>query len=127
MECHHHGEEVTNETEAAMVAGRNKEQRRHPRVTLSLNVNWGPTSHCQNDARITSLSLGGCFIQPSLELPVGRTVFLRLMLRTEHVLRCRVRYNLLDVGSGIEFLRLTEDDRTAIHELVDYYRPTARA
>jgi hypothetical protein len=49
-----------------------------------------------------------------------------LLLRTEHILRCRVRYTLHDVGSGVEFMELTEDDRMAVQELVDNYRsPTA--
>jgi PilZ domain len=104
-----------------------REQRRYERVKLSLNVNWGLTSQCETDARITSISQGGAFIQTKFTLLIDQTIFLRLMLRSEHVLRCRVRYTLHDVGSGVEFLELTEDDRSAVQELVSSYGPTTAA
>ncbi|HEX8494133.1 MAG TPA: PilZ domain-containing protein [Pyrinomonadaceae bacterium] len=109
---------MTNETK--------REKRRYERVKLSLNVNWGLTRQCERDARITSISEGGAFIQMNFTLLIDQIIFLRLLLRTEHILRCRVRYTLHDVGSGVEFMELTEDDRMAVQELVDNYRsPTA--
>jgi hypothetical protein len=102
----------------------NREKRKHERVKLSFNVNWGLTSQCETDARITSISLGGCFIQTKFKLLIDQIIFLRLVLRTEHILQCRVRYSLQDVGSGVAFVELTEDDRKAIQELVDDYGAT---
>lgn len=90
---------------------------------MSLNVNWGLTSQCVNDGRVTSISLGGCFIQTNFKLLIDQVIFLRLSLRRDHILQCRVRYTLLQIGSGVEFVELTEDDREAVQELVDYYRP----
>ena len=104
-----------------------REQRRYERVKLSLNVNWGLTRQCETDARITSISQGGAFIQTNFKLLIDQLIFLRLMLRTEHVLRCRVRYTLHGVGSGVEFIELTEDDRSAVQELVDNYGSTTAA
>jgi hypothetical protein len=104
-----------------------REQRRYERVKLSLNVNWGLTGQCETDARITSISLGGAFIQMKFKLLIDQIIFLRLMLREEHVLRCRVRYTLHDVGSGVEFVELTEDDRSAVQELIDSYGSTTAA
>ncbi|HEX7999920.1 MAG TPA: PilZ domain-containing protein [Pyrinomonadaceae bacterium] len=102
-----------------------REKRRYERVRLSLNVNWGLTSQCVNDGRVTSISLGGCFIQTTFKLLIDQHVFLRLSLRDEHILQCRVRYTLLQVGSGVAFMELTEDDRAAVQELVDYYKQNA--
>ncbi len=70
------------------------------------------------------MSLGGCFIQTNFKLLIDQIVFLRLSLRTEHILQCRVRYTLLQVGSGVEFIELTEDDKAAVQELIDYYKVT---
>lgn len=94
---------------------------------MSLNVNWGLTRQCETDARITSISQEGAFIQTKFTLLIDQIIFLRLMLREEHVLRCRVRYTLHDVGSGVEFMELTEDDRSAVQELVSNYRSTPAA
>jgi hypothetical protein len=110
-----------------MTKERSAEKRRYERVRLSLNVNWGLTGQCANDGRVTSISLGGCFLQTSFKLLIDQVVFLRLSLRTEHILRCRVRYTLLQVGSGIEFVELTEEDRAAVRELIAYYRPSTSA
>jgi hypothetical protein len=103
------------------------EKRRYERVRLSLNVNWGLTGQCVNNGRVTSISLGGCFLQTNFKLLIDQTIFLRLSLRTEHIVQCRVRYTLLQIGSGVEFVELTEDDRAAVQELVDYYKPTTTA
>jgi hypothetical protein len=89
---------------------------------LSMNVNWGLTRQCEMDARITSISQGGCFIQTRFALLIDQIIFLRLVLRTEHVLECRTRYTLQGVGSGVAFLDLTDDDRRAVQELVDTYK-----
>jgi hypothetical protein len=104
---------------------RPREQRRYERVRLSLNVNWGLTGQCVNDGRVTSMSLGGCFIQTNFKLLIDQVIFLRLSLRRDYILQCRVRYTLLQIGSGVEFVELTEDDRSAVQELIDYYRPSA--
>lgn len=94
---------------------------------MSLNINWGLTPQCETDARITSISQGGCFVQTKFKLLIDQVIFLRLILRTEHVIQCRVRYTLQEVGSGVAFLHLTEDDRSAVQELVDSYRLTPTA
>jgi hypothetical protein len=110
-----------------MIKEPKREKRRHERVKLILNINWGLTHQCGTDARLTSISPGGCFIQTKFKLLIDQIIFLRLMLRTEHVIQCRVRYTLQDVGSGVAFLDLTEDARSAVQELVDTYRSTPSA
>jgi hypothetical protein len=102
-----------------------KEKRRHERIRLSLNVNWGLTSQCAKDGRITSIGPGGCFIQTDSKLLIDQIIFLRLSLGAEHILKCKVRYTLLKIGSGVAFVELTTDDETAIRVLVDNYRTTA--
>ena len=101
-----------------------REKRRYERARVSMNINWGLTRQCEMDARITSISQGGCFIQTRFELLIDQVIFLRLVLRTEHVLQCRTRYTLHDVGSGVAFIALADDERQAVQELVDSYKTT---
>lgn len=110
-----------------MIKEPEREKRRHERVKLSLNIHWGLTSRCETDARITSISLGGCFIQTNFKLLIDQVIFLRLWLRKEHVIQCRVRYTLVDVGSGVAFMELAEDDEAALRDLIENYRSTPTA
>lgn len=98
------------------------EKRRYERVKLSLNVNWGVTIDCVFDARITSLSLGGYFLQTSSPLAVDQEIHLRFYFKREHILRGRVRYSLQDIGCGVEFVDVAEDDKKAVQEMIEFYK-----
>ena len=100
------------------------EKRRHERIKLSLNVNWGVTRECVNDDRITSISLGGYFLQTPKNLVTDQEIFLRLFFKQEHILRGRVRYSLANVGSGVEFLDVGEEDRRVLGEMIEFYKRT---
>jgi len=99
-----------------------KEKRRHERIKLSLNINWGLTRECLNDAKISSLSLGGCFIQTRYKFLSDQFIFLCFFIRQECVLGGRIRYTLLDVGAGVEFTEITDEDKIALEELIESYR-----
>lgn len=100
-----------------------RKQRKHERVRLALNVNWGLTAACSNDGRMTSLGMGGCFIQMKDKLLIDQIIFIRLPLTTaERILQGRVRYTLLDAGAGIEFIGLIGDASAAVAELIDHAR-----
>ncbi|HMF56717.1 MAG TPA: PilZ domain-containing protein [Pyrinomonadaceae bacterium] len=98
------------------------EQRRYERVKVSLNVNWGLTRECVNNGRITSISLGGYFLQTSYKLGAGQGIHLRLFFRDEHILRGTIKYSLPEIGSGVEFVELKEEDRRALQELIEFYK-----
>ena len=98
------------------------EKRRYERVKVSVNINWGMTRDCVNDGRVTSISLGGCFVQTSYKLLSDQIVFVRLFFKTELILLSRIRYVLLDIGAGVEFIGMTEEEKLALQELIEYYK-----
>lgn len=100
------------------------EKRRHPRVKASIPINWGLTSQCLKHDRLTSFSIGGCFIQTREPVRPQTVVYIRFFLsnKGERIIRAEVRYHLEEVGIGVEFINLTESDRESFQALVDYYR-----
>jgi hypothetical protein len=100
------------------------EKRRHPRVRASIPIHWGLTSECLNHDRITSFSIGGCFIQTRIAAQPLTIVYISFFLSAEgeRIIRAQVRYRLEEVGLGVEFVDLTEADRENFQALVDYYR-----
>lgn len=103
------------------------ERRRYPRIQISIDVDWGGTPACTNQGRVTSLGVGGCFIQTPLEVPKGRPVFIRLLLAPgsarviEGIVWGRVAYHLPKVGLGIEFTKLPPGYDKHIEDLVEFY------
>jgi PilZ domain len=103
------------------------ERRRHERARVSVSLDWGETAYCVWHDRITSLSVGGCFIQTGREMKNGQKIYLRLWLRDgERILRGEVRYCLERVGLGVEFFELMERDKERLAEMVEHYRREAR-
>jgi hypothetical protein len=102
-------------------------QRRYPRAKLSLKVEWGGTPVCHNDGCVTSLGVGGCFIQTGSQLPERSVVFIRLMLAPESVsildglVMGSVIYNLEGKGFAVEFMTLKVGYEKEIHDLVGFY------
>ena len=104
-----------------------EEHRRYPRIVISVDVDWGGTPACVHKGRVTSLGVGGCFIQTSREAVKGRPVFIRLLLApesdrvTEGVVWGRVAYHLPKVGLGVEFKKLPPGYATHIEDIVEFY------
>ena len=100
------------------------EKRRHPRVKASIAIDWGLTPECLKHDRITSFSIGGCFIQTAEALMPLNVVYIRFYLspNDERIIRGEVRYNLEHVGLGVEFLNLTEGDEKDFKSLFNHYR-----
>ncbi|HLL70752.1 MAG TPA: PilZ domain-containing protein [Pyrinomonadaceae bacterium] len=103
-----------------------KEKRRHPRVKASIPINWGLTPKCLNHDRITSFSVGGCFIQTAEAVPASHIVYISFYLsnRGEQLITGKVVYNLEGVGLGVEFVNLAEQDKKDFQTLVNYYLVT---
>jgi Tfp pilus assembly protein PilZ len=103
------------------------EKRKHARARVLMEVDWGDTPACAHGGRLTSLSVGGCFVQTQVRARTGSVVFLRLLLAPEArnvlegVLMGRVAYDLEGVGFGLEFVRLKPDDERDIRDLVEFY------
>ncbi|HEY0101172.1 MAG TPA: PilZ domain-containing protein [Pyrinomonadaceae bacterium] len=105
------------------------EKRRHPRVKATIAINWGLTTECVKHDRITSFSIGGCFIQTAEVLKPRTLIYISFYLSPngERLILGEVRYHLEEVGLGVEFLNLNERDKRDFQELVNHYRKTQAA
>lgn len=103
------------------------ERRRYPRVKYSISVDWGGTPACVHKGQITTLSVGGCFIQTPIEAEKGKPVFIRLLLAPEServiegVVWGRVAYHLPKVGLGVEFKKLPPGYARHIEDIVEFH------
>lgn len=93
--------------------------RQRRRVSINIDpTHWGLTEQCLEDGRITSLSVGGCFLATSAQLVPGQIVYLRFALPRKagqagvpRTLQAQVRYHFPPaVGVGLQFVNLTEED-----------------
>ncbi|HYE64099.1 MAG TPA: PilZ domain-containing protein [Pyrinomonadaceae bacterium] len=99
------------------------------RVPTSIPVNWGVTRECLRRGTITSLSVKGCLIEAKIEALYGKPIFINFRLPTERwlFLQGEVIYYLRNVGFGIQFTKLTEEDKGMLSLLVDYFRVESAA
>lgn len=99
------------------------DQRKYPRVTVSLAAWWGETPVCMHRGRVVNIGLGGCFIQTMQPFGEGKTVFFRFAEATmtglpTGVLQCRIVYRLEGFGFGVEFVQMSTDDEERVRDLV---------
>jgi PilZ domain len=95
------------------------------RVPTSLPIEWGLTEKYEYTGKITSLSHGGCLLQTFAIQPLfEKTIHIRVPLpdRDWWETRGRVLYYLREVGFGVEFSDLDEDDDATLRGLMQYYR-----
>lgn len=107
-----------------------KDLRRHPRIKVSININWGATAECEYSGdRVTSLSLGGCFILTERLIKEGSTIHVRLweMPGGKGVFRGYVRYQLqlsprhVPIGLGVSFDGLSPEEMDSLREVLMFY------
>ena len=102
------------------------------RVPASLPVEWGLTEKYEYGGKITSLSHGGCLLQTGAIQPLfDKTIYIRVPLPDHEwwEVRGSALYYLRDVGFGVEFTDLTDEDAATLRRLMQYYRehpPDAR-
>jgi PilZ domain len=94
------------------------------RVKTQIQCTWGTTKECPRNGQITSLSGRGAFILTKAVVSVGQNIFVRIWLPSERwmAIRARVIYQLSEVGFGVTFNELTDDEADQIVALVDHYR-----
>lgn len=103
------------------------ERRRYPRIPISIEVDWGETPACVHKGRVTSLSVGGCFVQTPLEVAADKPIFVRLFLApgservVDGMVWGRVAYHLPKVGLGVRFKRLPPGYEGHIKDLVEFH------
>ena len=94
-------------------------------MPASLPVEWGLTKKYAHGGKITSLSHGGCLLQTEAIQPLfDKTIYIRVPLpdREWWEVRGRALYYLRDVGFGVEFTDLTEEDAATLRRLMQHYR-----
>lgn len=96
------------------------ERRRFPRVELpqGMTIAWQGAS--QHDvSRVSSLSLGGLFIEAAEPAPAGDTLQLQFDIPGGAVCgQAVVRRSIKGRGMGVEFTELPPSSRAGLHELV---------
>jgi len=106
------------------------ELRRHPRIIVDFFADWGWGPECEYYDKITSLSLGGCFLATKRELRSGDEIYLRLTGQPSGTINLKgaVRYQIRimegapPTGAGIEFVGVSSDSERKLRAVVDNYR-----
>ena len=91
------------------------------RVATRLPVEWGLTPKYEYHGKITSLSRGGCLLQTEAIQPLfGKTIYLRVPLPEYELweVRGEVLYYLREVGFGVEFSALADEDSATLRDLM---------
>jgi hypothetical protein len=76
---------------------------------------------------VTSLSVGGCFIETSLDVAIGKLLYIRLLLApgseraNEGLVRGEVLYQLPNQGLGIKFKQLPAGYEKHIEDIVEIH------
>jgi Tfp pilus assembly protein PilZ len=103
------------------------ELRQHPRINVDLFADWGWGPECEYYDKITSLSLGGCFLATKRELRSGDQIYLRLSVESNGAISLKgsVRYQLRlmegapPTGVGVQFLSLPRDTQSKLEAVMN--------
>jgi uncharacterized protein (TIGR02266 family) len=99
------------------------ERRQHPRLVISIDVDFG-SEHNFYTGSTRDISLGGLFINTDVGLQVGSELTVRMQLLDQRfVIPCEVVWALLDeggrnMGVGVRFLKLSRARRKAFEEFM---------
>jgi hypothetical protein len=96
------------------------EKRRFPRVVLlrGMTVAWQATNH-KDISRVSSLSLGGLFIEAANPAPAGDTLQVQFDIPSGAVRgQAVVRRSIKGKGMGVEFTELPAGSRDGLSELL---------
>jgi Tfp pilus assembly protein PilZ len=103
------------------------ERRRYPRIQFSIDIDLGEMPACIHKGRITTLGVGGCFVETLLEIARGGLIFIRLLLAPEServlegVVWGRVAYQTPGLGLGVEFKKLPPGYEEHIRDIVEFH------
>jgi Tfp pilus assembly protein PilZ len=97
------------------------EKRQHERISLPLEVHLESLSG-KYAARLTDLSLGGCYIETLALVSVGERVRFEVHLPTARrlLLKGEVIYHQPTLGFGVCFVDLSDVDREMLAQIVEY-------
>jgi hypothetical protein len=97
----------------------NQESRRHQRVSVSIGVEMDFAIGAR-EARISDLSMGGCFIDSIARVEVGELLsFVIALTQGREARLCgEVAYVFPNLGFGLRFINLTESDKRLLLEII---------
>lgn len=100
-----------------------EERRGAERVPLMLELRWQSLSG-KNTARISDMSLSGCYVETFAQVTVGELIRFEVQLPTERWMPLigEVVYHLPAMGFGMRFKGLTEGQKEMIASLLDYVK-----
>jgi hypothetical protein len=104
--------------------------RKHPRVNVEFFADWGWGPECEYYDKITSLSLGGCFLATKRELTASTEIYLRWRVDSIGMITLKgaVRYQIRvmegapPTGAGIEFVGLSGESAQRLRAVVENLR-----
>lgn len=104
--------------------------RKHPRINVEFYADWGWGPECEYYDKITSLSVGGCFLATKRELPARTEIYIRWSVDSVGMISLKgaVRYQIRvmegapPTGAGIEFVGLSGDSEQRLRAVVENYR-----
>lgn len=99
------------------------ERRRYERVGIPLEARWEGLAG-RHAARISDISLGGCYVETLGQVAEGERVNFEVRLPTERWLRLRgiVAHYYPNLGFGVRFSALTEAEQEVLARLIEYAR-----
>jgi hypothetical protein len=106
------------------------ELRKHPRVNVEFFADWGWGPECEYYDKITSLSLGGCFLATKRELIASTEIYIRWTVDNVGMISLKgaVRYQIRvmegapPTGAGIEFIGVSSESEKRLRAALDNMR-----
>lgn len=106
------------------------ELRKHPRVNVEFFADWGWGPECEYYDKITSLSLGGCFLATKRELIARTEIYIRWTVDSVGMINLKgaVRYQIRvmegvpPTGAGIEFVGVSSESEKRLRAVLDNLR-----
>ena len=94
-------------------------RRRDERYTLPLEVRWENLSG-KHKARVSDISLGGCYIESLAQVSIGEQVQLEIQLPTggRMPLNAEVIYHQPNLGFGVRFINLSLMERNVLTHMI---------
>lgn len=107
---------------AGQVVACASERRVELRVTVSLEALWEGMSG-KNEARISDISLHGCFLETIGQASAGERVWFQIKSPTGRLIQLagEVIYCQLMLGFGLRFTQISAEDRTMLKQLLEFY------
>jgi c-di-GMP-binding flagellar brake protein YcgR len=97
------------------------ERRRDERIALPLEAHYEALSG-KYVARLSDVSLGGCYVESLAQVSVGETIRFEIQLPTGRwlPLQGEVVYHHPHLGFGVRFTDLSELEREMLASIIEY-------